>query len=94
MWHLGVNENVRINWDKYDLVSVDGIIVEVKSSGDIQSWEQEKLLSLSFEIQPAFDWDSSFNTYAERMTRQSEIYVFCVHKHTGQDTTNPLDIAQ
>ena len=91
---LGVNENVRVNWDKYDLLSVEGIAVEVKSSGYIQSWEQEKLSALSFGIQPSFGWDSSSNTYAEKMARQSDIYVFCVHKHTDQATVNPLNIAQ
>lgn len=87
---LGVNENVRVNWDKYDLLSVEGIAVEVKSSGYIQSWEQEKLSALSFGIQPTFGWDSSSNIYAEMMARQSDMYVFCVHKHTDQATVNPL----
>lgn len=59
---LGVNENVRVNWDKYDLLSVEDITTEVKSSGYIQSWEQEKLSSLNFGIQPTFVWNSSSNT--------------------------------
>lgn len=91
---LGVNDNVRVNWDKYDLLSPEGIAVEVKSSGYIQSWEQEKLSSLIFGIQPTFGWDSSTNTYSKQMARQSDIYVFCVHKHTDQATVNPLNIAQ
>ena len=50
--------------------------------------------ALSFGIQPTFGWDSATNTYSKELTRQSDIYVFCVHKHTDQDTVNPLDIAQ
>lgn len=91
---LGVNNSVRVNWDKYDLLSVEGIAVEVKSSGYIQSWEQEKLSSLSFGIQPTLGWDSSSNTYSDKVERQSDIYVFCVHNHTDQATVNPLDISQ
>ena len=91
---LGVNENVRVNWDKYDLLSPEGIAVEVKSSGYLQSWDQEKLSSLGFGIQPTYGWESSSNTYSNERARQSNIYVFCVHKHTEQDTVNPLDISQ
>lgn len=91
---LEVNDNVRVNWDKYDLLSPEGIAVEVKSSGYLQSWDQEKLSALSFCIQPTFGWDSATNTYSQELVRQSDIYVFCVHKHTDQDTVNPLDIAQ
>ncbi len=36
---LGVADNVRVNWDKYDLLSSEGIAVEVKSSGYLQSWD-------------------------------------------------------
>lgn len=91
---LGVNENVRVNWDKYDLLSSEGIAVEVKSSGYLQSWDQEKLSSLGFGIQPTYGWDSSSNTYSDELARQSDIYVFCAHKHTEQNTVNPLDISQ
>ena len=91
---LGVNDNVRGNWDKYDLLSPEGISVEVKSFGYLQSWEQEHLSTLSFGIQPTYGWDSAANTYATQLSRQADIYVFCIHKHTHQGTANPLDIAQ
>lgn len=79
-----------MNWDKYDLLSLEGIAVEVKSSGYLQSWDQDKLSSLGFGIQPTHGWDSSSNTYSNEPARQSDIYVFCVHKHTEQDTVNPF----
>ncbi len=87
-------DNVCVNWDKYDLLSPEDIAVEVKSSGYLQSWDQDKLSTVSFGIQPTFGWDSTTNTYSKELVRQSDIYVFCVHKHTDQDTVNPLDIAQ
>lgn len=91
---LGVADNVRVNWDKHDLLSPEGIAVEVKSSGYLQSWDQDELSTLSFGIQLTFGWDSATNTYSQELVRQSDIYVFCVHKHTDQDTINPLDIVQ
>lgn len=91
---LGISDKVRVNWDKYDLVSPEGISVEVKTSGYIQSWEQERLSNITFGIQPTYGWDSNTNTYSTEKVRQADVYVFCVHKHTEQDTINPLDISQ
>lgn len=91
---LGIIDKVRKNWDKYDLLSPEGITIEVKASGYLQSWGQNKLSAIGFGIQPTCGWDSSTNTYAEKKIRQSDIYVFCVHKHTNPSTVNPLDVAQ
>ena len=91
---LDVSDNVRINWNSYDLLSRDGVRIEVKSSGYLQSWGQNKLSRLTFGIQPTFGWENSTNTYSDEKKRQSDIYVFCVHKHTDFDTVNPLDTSQ
>lgn len=91
---LGIQNRGRISWDRFDLLSPEGISVEVKASGYIQTWRQEKLSDLSFGIQPTYGWDSRTNQYAGEKTRQAEMYVFCVHKHREQDTLNPLDIGQ
>ena len=65
---LGIQDSERISWDKYDLLSKEGIKIEVKTSGYLQTWNQERLSKL--------------------------IFVFCVHKHTEQETVNPLLISQ
>jgi len=91
---MGVEKKERVAWDKYDLQSPEGIAVEVKASGYIQTWDQDKLSAISFGIQPTYGWDSVTNEYAQERQRQSDVYVFCVHKHTDQETVNPLDISQ
>ena len=91
---IGVHESVRVSWDKYDLLSKEGIRIEVKTSGFIQTWEQKNLSKLVFGIAPTFGWDSVSNTYDVIRARQSDVYVFCVHKHTDQETINPLDTRQ
>lgn len=91
---LGISDKVRINWDKYDLLSPEGISIEVKTSGYIQIWEQDRLSNISFSIQPTYGWDSSTNTYSMKKTRQADVYVFCIHKHVEQSSINPLDIRQ
>ncbi len=91
---LGIQDSERISWDKYDLLTKEGIAIEVKTSGYLQTWEQENLSKLVFGISPTYGWDSKTNKYDEIKKRQSDIYVFCVHKHTEQSTANPLLISQ
>ena len=91
---LGINHADRISWDKYDLVTKEGITVEVKTSGYLQTWEQKTLSKLVFGIQPTYGWNSKSNEYEPVQKRQSDIYVFCVHKHTDQQTVDPLQISQ
>lgn len=91
---LGIQDSERISWDKYDLLTKEGIAIEVKTSGYLQTWKQEKLSKLIFGISPTYGWDSNVNLYDKARKRQSDIYVFCVHKHTEQETVNPLLISQ
>lgn len=91
---LGIQEKERVEWDKYDLLSPEGISIEVKSSGYLQTWVQKDLSKLIFGIQPTLGWDSETNQYDTVKKRQADIYVFCVHKHTEQETANPLDLKQ
>ena len=90
---LKIQNKEHILWNKYDLL-LDDIKIEVKTSGYIQTWDQEKLSKLSFGIQPTKGWESTSNQFDKIKMRQSDVYVFCVHKHTEQDTINPLEIAQ
>jgi hypothetical protein len=89
----GVGE-VRNEWDKYDILTPEGIKVEVKSSGYLQSWGQKDLSKIVFGIRQTKGWNNDTATYDIEFKRQSDVYVFCVHKHTDQATINPLDISQ
>ena len=91
---LGISDKARVDWDKYDLITPEGISIEVKTSGYIQTWEQDKLSNIVFGIRPTLGWDSETNTYSSDKIRQADVYVFCVHKHKEQETINPLDISQ
>lgn len=91
---LGIHHNTRVSWDKYDLITNDGISIEVKTSGYLQTWEQKSLSKLIFGIQPTYGWDAQSNEYEAEKKRQAAIYVFCVHKHQEQATANPLLISQ
>lgn len=86
--------DVRVEWDKFDIITDDGIKVEVKSSGYLQSWGQKTLSKIVFGIQQTKAWDYETNQYEFEKKRQADIYVFCVHKHTHQESVNPIDVSQ
>lgn len=88
---IGAAEPTRVNWDRYDVKSPEGITIEVKASGYIQSWPQKRLSNINFFIRPTYGWGSEANTYASKCTRQSDVYVFCMLSHKEQATINPLD---
>ncbi|MFZ5945061.1 MAG: hypothetical protein ACOYVD_13235 [Bacillota bacterium] len=91
---LGITQGISVSWDKYDLLSKEGIRLEVKTSAYLQSWDQQSLSKISFGIQPTYGWDSVTNEYDTDKKRQSDVYVFCVLKHKDQATLNPLNLSQ
>ncbi|HQP37659.1 MAG TPA: hypothetical protein PLI95_20885, partial [Polyangiaceae bacterium] len=70
---VGCGAGVRCEWDAWDLVTPDGIKVEVKTSEYLQTWKQKKLSAISFGIQPTFGWDAATNTTAEERRRQADV---------------------
>ncbi len=91
---MRATSKTRVNWNNYDVLSPEGIRIEVKASGYIQSWAQEKLSAISFSIRPTYGWDAETNQYSEVCVRQSDVYVFCLHIHMVQETINILDASQ
>ncbi|MDQ7004977.1 MAG: hypothetical protein Q9N67_08730 [Ghiorsea sp.] len=83
----------REEWDAYDLITKQGLKIEVKSSAYLQSWEQKKLSTISFGIQPTRIWEDS-DTRSQKAARRSDVYVFCVLKHKDMRTVNPLNLDQ
>lgn len=86
-------ENVREEWDAYDLTSSEGIKIEIKSSAYIQSWNQKEYSKISFSIKPARYWDAETSIISEPK-RHADIYVFCLLKHKDQSTIDPLKLEQ
>lgn len=87
-------ENVRNEWDAFDLVTDDGIKIEVKSSSYIQSWYQKDYSKTSFSIKSARFWDAKNNVQSVESKRHADVYVFCLLKHKDQETINPLKLEQ
>ena len=67
----------REEWDAYDLLSPQGLKIEIKSSSYLQSWGQTGLSKILFGIQPTTAWESEEGRSKE-FKRQTDIYVFCL----------------
>ncbi len=90
---IDVLKKPREEWDAYDLVTKQGLKIEIKSSSYLQSWQQTELSKIIFGIKPTYAL-TDINQYSEISKRQSDIYVFCVLSHKDKNTVNPLNLNQ
>ena len=90
---LGLTSGVRNDWEAYDL-EINGWKIEVKSSGYLQSWPQQRLSRPVFSVRPARRWDPITGEMSSDERRHADLYVFCLHHHKEKETLNPLDLAQ
>ncbi len=91
---IGVTNSPETGWESYDMVTKDGIKIEVKSSGYIQSWNQKEPTIPTFEIKKKYGWDNKTNDWDYIRDRQSDVYVFCLHDEKDQCNANPLNTDQ
>ena len=87
-------DGVREEWAAFDLMTRDGIKVEVKSAAYLQSWHQTKLSSVSFRTPKTRAWDPKTNGHSEVATRHADVYVFALLAHKDKRTVDPLDVSQ
>jgi len=90
---LGAANGVRTEWDAYDVVTHDGLKVEVKNSAYLQTWKQTKLSPVKFDIAPKQGGDVAQDTIAGTEARFADVYVFTVYAHKDKATINPLDVS-
>ena len=90
---IGGQGDTRNPWDSYDLLTPEGIKVEVKSASYLQSWNQKKLSNISFGIQPTHSWCDT-SGHSQKKQRRADVYVFAVLAHKDKATVDPLDLSQ
>jgi hypothetical protein len=91
---LGLAGEVRNEWDAFDLSTLSGLRIEVKSCAYLQSWFQKKPSSISFVIPKTRAWDSATNTLSAESRRQANLYVFAILAHQDKTTVDPLNLDQ
>jgi hypothetical protein len=87
-------DQVRDEWGAFDLLTPEGIKVEVKSAAYIQSWYQSKPSIISFRVPKTRAWNAETNVQEVEAHRQADVYVFALLAHTNQTTIDPLDVSQ
>ena len=88
------NKGIREEWAPYDLLTPEGITVEVKSSAYIQSWHRERLSPIVFSCPKTRAWDPQTGGYEKEARRQARVYVFALLAYQHQATLDPLDLDQ
>ena len=83
----------RLEWDAFDLITDDGVKVEVKSAAYIQAWKQKRHSAIQFGIEPTRGLLED-NNYSEDKLRRADIYIFCLLGHMDQNTINPMNLDQ
>lgn len=66
----------------------------MKSCAYIQSWQQRKHSTISFDIAETRLYNYDTGGYGGDPKRQAKIYIFCLLHHTDPETINPLDASQ
>ena len=84
----------RVEWDEIDLISEEGIRIEVKSSAYLQSWHQRNPSTIQFDIAPKRGWSPETNLYDDKVCRHADVYVFCLLACRDKVKANPLDMHQ
>ena len=93
---LGADIYVSKDWGPYDVLTPEGIRVEVKCSAYLQSWKQANLSKIIFGIPQThkYDFEADAFDYNAELLRQSDVYVFCVETCQNRDELNERDLSQ
>ena len=94
---VGAEAPTKTDWGPYDVLTPEGIKVEVKSSAYLQAWKQAHLSKISFGINQSHKYDYDANAYnyeATELVRQAHVYVFCLETCQNPVELNELDLSQ
>lgn len=92
---LGIELTTRNEWDDFDLITPDGVKIEVKSSAYIQSWHQKKHSAPKFDIaKRTYYTDPATGEYKkyDSPRRSADLYIFALMKGMITKTSDPLDL--
>ena len=69
---LDAVDQPRLEWDRFDL-QYRGAGVEVKSAAYLQSWQQDQLSAIRFDIARKVPWHYSTNRWGTEPTRSADV---------------------
>lgn len=80
-------------WGSCDVISKDGVRVEVKATCAVQTWKQDAPSKPVFAIRPSRSWTQE-QGMSPGAQRNSEVFVFCQLLVVGERVPDPLDVRQ
>lgn len=86
-------KQARVEWDPYDVVTDDGIRIEVKAAAYLQAWIQRAPSKITFSGLSSRTWDPLAG-YAKDRTYNADVYAFCVQRALTHEDYNALDVGQ
>ncbi len=91
---LNLSQEARVEWEAFDLITPEGLKLEVKSAAYLQSWSQNRPSKIRFGIPLTHAWDEAANCHSRDVKRQADVYVFCLLHYRDKATVDPLDMTQ
>ncbi|MGV8977252.1 MAG: hypothetical protein ACOH17_04340 [Cellulomonas sp.] len=91
---LGAASGCRVEWAAYDVVTRDGIRVEVKCAAYLQAWPQHRLSRITFSGLSARLLDEGLGNYTGERAYNADVYVFAVQTAISHDVFDVLDTGQ
>ena len=91
---LNIDLGLRLSWDDYDLITSDGIKIEVKCGAYLQNWNQAKHSELVFGGLCGQVWDEAEGRRGGTAKYRADIYIFAVQNALTHDEYNAMDLTQ
>jgi hypothetical protein len=87
-------KELRNEWDAFDIKTLSGIKIEIKSAAYIQSWGQRDYSKISFSIRKTRHGKATSGRGRGEAKRHADIYVFCLLKTKEAANIDPLKLEQ
>jgi len=85
---------MREEWADYDVLTPDGVRIEVKSAAYLQRWRQWKPSVIRFSGFSGRSWDPHTGCFAEERSIRADVFVFAVQTCLEPAAYDPFDVGQ
>lgn len=91
---VGSDQQLRVAWDNYDVLSPSGIRIEIKSAGYLQSWSQRTHSRPVFGRLTGRSFDPDTNEFSSEREVRADVFVFAIQTCMDHAAYDVLDIRQ
>jgi hypothetical protein len=84
----------RVEWDNYDVLSPSRVRIEVKSAAYLQSWPQTEPSQIRYTGLTGLAWSVPTNTYSDQREVRADVFVFALQTCRDPARYDPLSLDQ